>query len=151
MKEKRKILFDQENTPKDVPLIKWLDRFGNSLNKETYYNVNFISITGRAYPENAHIAWKPFINDLTDFFNSKFALITGRPTLEIIFDLDFYNTSSSKFITFIFELLQSNWTKCDITVKWYYSEEERDESDGEMYKDSSLYKKVNIKLVNRDN
>jgi hypothetical protein len=143
--------FDKNENSEDRPTIIWRDKLGRELNSDRYSEATTISITGRAYPEFAHLAWQPFIESLTEFFDVKIAKIIERPKLEVIFDLDFYNTSSSIFITVIFGLLQANWSKCDITVKWYYSEEERDESDGEMYRDSSSYKKINIQLVDREN
>lgn len=143
--------FELNERQRNMPLFTWEDSKGAELEDSRYLTASSITITGRAFPEFAAMAWSPFILKLETYFTNKQVKLIDRPTFVVNIDLDFYNTSSTIYITMIFVILQNNWSKCDCVVNWHYSEEERDESEGEMYRDSLLYRKIKVNLVSRDN
>ena len=128
--------FDDNKHEADMPKFIWTD--------------NSVTLIGRAIPEFAIQAWAEFMVTLNNYFKDIPMKMLDRKKLTVDFKLDFYNSASSIFITEMFRVLQSNWGKCDITVNWYYFEADEDtEADGEMYRDSNLYKKITVNLIQR--
>jgi hypothetical protein len=111
---------------------------------------NSVTMTGRAMPEFAIQAWVEFMYTLNKHFEPIQMKMLDRETFTVNFKLDFYNSASSIYITEMFRVLQSNWSKCDCIVNWYFFEADEDtEIDGEMYRDSNLYRKVKVNLIKR--
>lgn len=123
--------------PKDMPVFEWTD--------------DSITLTGKAIPEFAAQSWTPFILELEEFFNKQILKSVKREKFTVNFKLDYYNSSSNAFISKMFDILQKNSNKRDCVVNWYYFEADDDGAgdDGEMYRDSSLYKKVAVNLIIR--
>lgn len=98
-----------------------------SYNQETAV----LSFNGRSFPENAKDFYTPVISWITD--NKQ-----DFPS-EIIFEinLEYYNTSSSKFILEILHLFEKIVSEHSITVsvKWFYTEDDDDMKEaGEEFK-----------------
>lgn len=138
MKEKiNKYQSPIEEGVKDMPHFEWTE--------------NSVTVTGKAFPENSALSWGGFIQDMKEFFENQ-EIKHNREPFTVNFKLDYYNSSSAIFISKMFEILQHNWEKRNCIVNWYYFEADDDGAgaDGEMYRDSSLYKKVKIALIARN-
>ncbi|GBF50912.1 hypothetical protein LPTSP4_24390 [Leptospira ryugenii] len=80
-------------------------------------------VVGESYPENAVSFYKPVF----DWLNQT---ISQKKPFKFVFKLDYFNTSSSKCIIDILDLLQiyhSNGGK--INVEWYYRQDDEDMKD----------------------
>jgi hypothetical protein len=100
-----------------------------------------INITGRAIPENAGIAWNEFLGGL-------FRLLQTAKQLTINFKLDYYNSSSSIYLTDMFNMLNT-CKSCKSVVNWYYfAADETAFENGEIYQES--YTKVKVNLNERN-
>jgi hypothetical protein len=92
-----------------------------------------LSISGRSIPENTFEFFNPVLQWLDEY-----AGIAGDETV-INVSLEYFNTSSSKYILEIFKRLKGvlNDGK-DVLVKWYYEEDDEEMMEtGEDYEDVS--------------
>ena len=77
-----------------------------------------IEIKGRSIPENSVEFYKPLISWLNDY-----SLEEMKPT-KVKFQLEYFNTSSSKCILDIFKRLEAMYRKgWDISISWCYDED----------------------------
>lgn len=105
------------------------------------FDGEYISISGKALPEFAPLAWKPFLDKLREHI-----LTISKVTVD--FKLDYYNSASSRFITDMFTILDQNRLKCTPIINWYYFKLDEDTmADGEMWKDT--FKRLNIALIEK--
>ncbi len=100
-------------------------------------------ISGESYLEDTIAFFSPLVDWLTEF------LETQDKPLTFNFNLDYYNTSSSKYIVDILSLLkkyQDSGKK--ITVNWYYNENSEDaDEEIEEVEDFMLETGMKINLV----
>jgi hypothetical protein len=92
-------------------------------------NQGLLEITGRSNPENSSDFYKPLINWLLEY--------TQRPRDKTIVNiqLEYFNTSSSKYILEIFKKLEAIYkSNHDVLINWYYEEDESMLEAGEDYK-----------------
>lgn len=103
------------------------------------YDNNILSFSGKAVPTDADMAWFPIIRDLEAY--SK----TGLPLI-VNFKFDYYNTSSARYLTSIFKILDDMNAKYhNVIINWYYADiDEVMQELGEMY-DETIKTKVNLK------
>lgn len=101
----------------------------------------------RCMPETALIFFAP-VNDWVN----KYIKTTSNKTTEIIFNLQYYNTSSSKSFIDIFKALEKLVIDGkQVILKWFYDEEDEDmEQNADDMKDSLRYIKVE-KFTNPQN
>ncbi len=100
----------------------------------------FVEISGRSIPENSISFYKPVFDWLDEYSNN------AKPTTEVVFNLEYFNTSSSKCILDILrklEQLPENGNP--IVVKWYY--EDGDEDMEESGNDFKSLINIDIELV----
>ncbi|MBQ3634185.1 MAG: DUF1987 domain-containing protein [Bacteroidales bacterium] len=91
-----------------------------------------IEIKGRSIPENSVEFYKPLIGWLTEY-----SLQDMKPT-KVRFQLEYFNTSSSKCILDIFKRLEAMSRKgWDINIAWCY-----DEDDEDMYESGEDYQSI---------
>ena len=91
-----------------------------------------IEIKGRSIPENSVEFYKPLISWLNDY-----SLEEMKPT-KVKFQLEYFNTSSSKCILDIFKRLEAMDRKgWDISISWCY-----DEDDEDMYESGEDYQSI---------
>ena len=91
-----------------------------------------IEIKGRSIPENSVEFYKPLISWLNDY-----SLEEMKPT-KVKFQLEYFNTSSSKCILDIFKRLEAMYRKgWDISISWCY-----DEDDEDMYESGEDYQSI---------
>jgi len=85
-------------------------------------STGILKLWGRSIPENSMEFYKPVFAWLDNYLNSPNA------KTEMIFQLEYFNTSSSKCILDIFRKIESlNASgKSNVTVKWLYEEDDED-------------------------
>ncbi len=93
-----------------------------------------MNMAGSSYPENAIDFYKPIINWIEDFIN-----VEKKP-LTLNFRLNYLNTSSTKCILDIFEILEEYNEDNEVVVNWYYEEDDEDilETGEEMGEDMDI-------------
>lgn len=94
----------------------------------------FVEIIGESYPENAIAFYKPVFDWLNAAMNSK-------SKIQVKFQLDYFNTSSSKVIMDILDSLQEYHDQNGkVRVLWLYKEDDDDmqETGEEFSSDLSL-------------
>lgn len=97
-----------EGTPK-TPTIEF--------NPET----GILLIKGRSIPENSIDFYKPIIEWLDEY------AIQPSAATEVLIQLEYFNTSSSKCILDVFKKLESiKKSGKEITIKWHYEPEDED-------------------------
>jgi hypothetical protein len=80
-------------------------------------------IAGESYPENSAEFYKPVFGWLNNFMEMK-------REIEFSFKLTYFNTSSSKSILDIIELLENyHQTGGKVSLNWYFEEEDDDIED----------------------
>lgn len=79
-----------------------------------------LEIKGRSIPENAVEFYKP----LVDWIGSYGEVAKGDSQVNI--QLEYFNTSSSKCILDVFKKLESINGKTNITINWYYEQDDED-------------------------
>jgi len=81
-----------------------------------------LEISGKSLPTNAIEYYEPVFEWAGDFFNS-----ADVPTnFSLNFNLDYYNTASSKQIAKLFKIMESSLASTIITINWCYDEEDID-------------------------
>jgi hypothetical protein len=82
---------------------------------------NNFQILGRSLPEDAGKFYNPIISWMKDYS------LSPNATSVFNFKLTYFNTSSSKMLLDILLMLEEMKSKGkDVTVKWYYPEEDED-------------------------
>lgn len=106
--------------------------------------IEFISSTGKllisgeSYPENSSEFFKPVFNWLNNFMEMK-------RDIEFSFKLTYFNTSSSKSILDIIELLENyHLSGGKVILNWYFEEEDDDIEDSGIEFTSDLTLKCNL-------
>ena len=81
-----------------------------------------IEIKGRSIPENSIEFYKPLVDWL-----DKYADI-AQGMVNVVIQLEYFNTSSSKCILDVFKKLENihNKNKIDVVINWYYEEDDED-------------------------
>jgi len=83
-----------------------------------------IKITGRSLPENSNIFYKPILAWIDKYINNP------KDETHVVFDLEYYNSSSSKMILEVFKKLSNlNQHGKHVFVDWYYLEGDDDMLD----------------------
>ncbi|MBQ3655447.1 MAG: DUF1987 domain-containing protein [Bacteroidales bacterium] len=81
-----------------------------------------IEIKGRSIPENSIEFYKPLVDWL-----DKYADI-AQGVVNVVIQLEYFNTSSSKCILDVFKKLENmhNKNKTEVVINWYYEEDDED-------------------------
>jgi hypothetical protein len=94
---------------------------------KTTFFVNFdfsngiIRFSGNSFPENAIEFFQPLIDKL------KLSLRNYKKPLKVIFQVNYFNTSSSKYLFKIMEVLEQHQNKGnEVEVIWHFVEGEED-------------------------
>jgi len=74
-------------------------------------------IYGKSYPENTFEFYQPMIDWLEEYFQNP------KQTTILNMEIIYFNSSSSKLLFDLFDLLEENQGKTDITINWIYDEE----------------------------
>jgi hypothetical protein len=87
-----------------------------------------LMFTGTSIPENSEEFYGPVLNWLDDFINM------NPESIDINFKLDYFNTSSSKYILEILRTIERVSGTSKIVVKWHYLTDDDDMKEaGEDY------------------
>lgn len=94
------------------------------------YEQGQLELAGRSIPENSIAFYKPLFEWLDEYAKSP------KVDTIMVFNLEYFNTSSSKCILDILrklETLKESPSKPNVIVKWYYDEgdEDMEESGGD--------------------
>jgi hypothetical protein len=79
-----------------------------------------LSFSGTSIPENSEEFYSPILDWLSDYVESQ------PEKVEVSFKLEYFNTSSSKYILEIFRQLEKLDQSCSVLVKWCYLKEDED-------------------------
>ncbi|HKK58410.1 MAG TPA: DUF1987 domain-containing protein [Salinivirga sp.] len=78
-----------------------------------------IELYGRSIPENAINTYKPVLDWLDEYS------VQPKETTTLNFKIEFFNTSSSKFILQILKKLEElHKQKFEVKVNWYYNDDD---------------------------
>jgi len=94
-----------------------------------------LEISGESYPEDSLLTYRPIINWIEEFLNS------SKKQLSFNFKLSYFNTSSSKCLLNILEMLdKASSNGWDIEINWYYQKDDEDmlETGEEFAEDISI-------------
>jgi len=96
-------------------------------------------ISGKSYPENTFEFYQPVMEWLEKYFQDP------QPTTTLNMEIIYFNSSSSKLFFDLFDLLEENKDKTDITINWIYDlENETAHEAGEEFLED--FETLNIKL-----
>lgn len=79
-----------------------------------------LEIAGRSIPENAVEFYKPLVDWIGTYGD------TSKDSTKVNIRLEYFNTSSSKCILDVFKKLEAINGKTEITINWYYEEDDED-------------------------
>lgn len=80
-----------------------------------------LEIKGRSIPENSIEFYKPLVDALDKYAGS------AKPSTNVIIQLEYFNTSSSKCILDVFKKLENiNKGGSNVTINWHYEEDDED-------------------------
>ncbi len=104
---------------------------------------NTFRITGNSYPESPEMFFQPVYDWLKAYLFSH----ECKNEIQIHFEFNYYNTSSSKVIAKLFRLIENSPNAEDVNIFWHYDETDKDMLNaGRRY--SSLYKiKFNLEPI----
>jgi hypothetical protein len=78
-----------------------------------------IELYGRSIPENAIAVYKPIMNWLENY------AVEPRKKTTLNFKIEFFNTSSSKFILQILKKLEDLYNQgFEVEINWFYNDED---------------------------
>ncbi|GAB6189907.1 DUF1987 domain-containing protein [Marinitoga arctica] len=81
---------------------------------------NIFSIKGESYPENSFDFYSPVFEWLENYFNN----LDTETQVIFNFDISYLNTSSTKSIMFILDILEDAYeNKKNVKINWYYDED----------------------------
>ncbi len=88
-----------------------------------------LKIEGRSIPEDAASFFKPLLDWTREFTASE---------IRVDIKLEYFNTSSSKFILEMLRLLENNPNNSNILVNWFYEEGDLDVLESGQYFESII-------------
>ncbi|KLO23240.1 hypothetical protein X275_03710 [Marinitoga sp. 1197] len=81
---------------------------------------NVLSIKGESYPENSFDFYNPIFEWLENYINN----LDAETEVIFNFDISYLNTSSTKSIMFILDILEEAYNKNkNVKINWYYDED----------------------------
>jgi len=83
------------------------------------FDNHVLSFTGESYPEDASVFFGEIISALNTYTTS-----TTSTTINVNFDLIYFNSSSAKALMRIFDMLDASANNNDILIKWFYEEDD---------------------------
>ena len=103
---------------------------GTSTTPEINFKANGeLEMSGKSIPSNAHKLFDPVLNWL-EKYNSEVTIFSVK--------LEYFNTSTSKVLYDILNMLESKHENGGLTIKWYYEEGDEDVLDTGHYYQSMM-------------
>lgn len=92
---------------------------------------NLISLKGKSYPENTFDFYEPIVAWLKSYFTEP------KNGVSIVFDISYFNSSSSKLFFDIFDIFEGAVENgSTVSIKWIYdADNESAQEAGEDFKD----------------
>lgn len=88
---------------------------------EMFFSKGYFKIIGKSVPENATNFFNPVLNGLDMYSKNPVKSTT------VDFHLEYFNTSSSKYLLDILMLLDSIYSEGnDVKINWYYDENDEE-------------------------
>jgi hypothetical protein len=109
---------------------------------EFSFSEGFLSIIGKSIPEDSITFYEPLMAALNEYITKP------NPLTKVDFKYEYFNTSSSKCILQVLQILQKVKDKnCDVIINWFY-----DEDDEEILESGQDYSKFinipfNLKMI----
>lgn len=86
---------------------------------ELDYGGHRLTFKGQSYPENAYNTYEPIYKWVEEYFSE-----TGDEETIADFSLSYINTSSTKCLIILFDMLNKAWLNGKkLTINWHYDEE----------------------------
>ena len=105
-------------------------------------NQGLVEIKGDSLPENTYKFYKPLMRALKEYFQSP----NEKTTINL--EITYFNSSTSKFLFDLFDLLENESKKYNIEVNWIYDEEnESMEEAGEDFKED--FEVLNFNMIKK--
>lgn len=99
-----------------------------------------ISIKGKSYPENAFEFFEPIMDWIEQYFES-----TTNDKTTINLEITYFNSSTSKVLFDLFDILEENCDSKDIQVNWIYDKEDESSKEaGEEFIEDFESLKINL-------
>lgn len=123
----------------------------NLIIKETKYtpeisldaDSGLISIIGKSYPANTFEFYEPIIKWISSYFET-----TQKKETVINFEIIYFNSSSSKLLFDLFDLIEDASKNHFIEINWIYDEENESAFEtGEDFKED--FQNLNFNLVKK--
>lgn len=84
------------------------------------FSNHVLNIKGESYPENAAAFYGQVLNQLSNYLAS-----TGRNKIEVNVELKYFNSSSTKILLKLFEMLNDAVNAGnDVVLNWYHDEDD---------------------------
>lgn len=102
------------------------------------YDENLYKLSGKSIPENASFVYDQILDYLKN--------IQMMPQKDSVFDIDleYYNSPTSKYLMYMFDILNNSKNK--YTINWYYEDFDEDMLEsGEDYQ--ALFKNISFNIV----
>lgn len=104
-------------------------------------SARIISFRGKSYPENTFAFYQPVMTWIKKYFEST------KEETTVEFDVPYFNSSSSKLLFDIFDILEEAVEDgCKVVINWYYDKEnEIAREAGEDFRDDFTTLNINLK------
>jgi len=77
-----------------------------------------LKISGRSHPENADFEFDSIFEWINRYLKAP------KNETVLVIDLEYFNSTSSKILIYLLEIILSAKDKTNLTVKWYYYDED---------------------------
>ncbi len=109
---------------------------------------NSFIISGESRPENASKFYTPIINWLNDYENYLLENKDKMKPLTFVFKLDYFNSSSAKYIMDIMLFLKNFIEKgYKAEIEWHYDARDEDMMEAGKEFSSKFYSNIDMKIV----
>jgi len=83
------------------------------------FSENHLALRGESYPENAAAFFGPIVDALREYLEQ-----TQQQVIEVIIELTYFNSSSTKVLFNIFDMLNTAAEENTINLHWRYDEDD---------------------------
>jgi hypothetical protein len=98
----------------------FLERTNTSPEVDFSFSSHKLSMTGEAYPEDAHEFFNPILKELESYLNTAEGL-----DIEFNFHLTYFNSAATKMLYSMFELLNdAAFAGNHVKLNWFHDEED---------------------------
>jgi hypothetical protein len=123
-------------------LLLYPNKYSNSPTIEFMLNGHFL-IEGKSTLENSKVFYEPVIKWLNEYY------LQPADNINVDIKLEYFNTSSSKFILDIFRILEKLQINklSKVHINWYYEEDDQDIEEAGMDYESIVRVPFTLKII----